>query len=220
MARAIMRGKSPMRYFGEAGIISWLSFLQLLALAMLSLWIFLVRKRSAPLRWTAPQSLWRWMAIGFFFLAVDEIAQIHEMVDNGFHALFQVQENRLTDSIDDLIVLLYGVIAGYVLYLFRREFRHYRPAFKLIGFAFFWAAVMVVFDVFTNINPESNIDAFKIFFADLESRHTLLVWLQAIEEAFKIVAEGLFISAFAICLQIARKLNRHCRIRRGNQDDR
>ncbi|MEM9245798.1 MAG: hypothetical protein AAGA67_08685 [Cyanobacteria bacterium P01_F01_bin.153] len=207
MARAIMRGKSPMRYFGEAGIISWLSFLQLLVLAALSLWIFLMRKRGAPVKWTAPQALWQWMAIGFFFLAVDEIAQIHEMLDSSFHSFFQIQENRLTDSIDDLIVLLYGVAGGYILYLFRQEFKRYRPAFKLVTYAFISAAIMVVFDVFTNIDPESNIDAFKVFFSDLESRHALLVWLQATEEVFKILAEGFFIAAFAICLQIARQLN-------------
>ena len=64
---------------------------------------------------------------------------------------------------------------------------------------------MMVLDVCTNFDPESNIEAFKIFFADLESRRSLLFWLQAIEEGFKILSEGCFIAATIICLQIARQ---------------
>ncbi len=213
MLRAIEREKSPMRYFGEAGIISWLSFLQLLVLAILCFWIFRIRKRGISLKWKSPQSLWKWMAISFFFLAIDDIAQIHESLDFGFHALFQIQENPISDRIDDLIVLLYVMGGGYILYLFRREFQYYRPAFKWVIGSFVLAGIMMVLDVCTNFDPESNIEAFKIFFADLESRRSLLFWLQAIEEGFKILSEGCFIAATIICLQIARQLNRQTPLR-------
>ena len=147
------------------------------------------------------------MAIGGLFLAVDEIAQLHEMLDFGFHALFNIQENGITDRLDDLIVLLYIAAGGYLLYRFQQEFRNYRPAFKLVLWAFGLAGIMVLLDLITNLDPESNLDAFKVFFADLEARHTLLVWLQAIEEGFKVLAEGVFISALVVCLQVARRID-------------
>ena len=82
--------------------------------------------------------------------------------------------------------------------------------------SFILSGIMTLLDVCTNFDPESNLDAFKIFFADLESRYALLVWLQAIEEGFKILAEGVFIAALVICLQIARQLDRQRPNRRSS----
>ena len=83
--RAIVRQKSPMRYFDETGIISWFSCLQLLILCGLSWYIFSIRKKvEVTGLHKSPHKLWKWIAVGFLYLAIDEIAQIHETLEHRF----------------------------------------------------------------------------------------------------------------------------------------
>ncbi|MDY6901825.1 MAG: hypothetical protein SWZ49_27670 [Cyanobacteriota bacterium] len=192
-----------MVYFGETGIISWLSCIQLLVLSGLSWRISWVRKQVETKVKKSPKTLWQLIALGFFYLAVDEILQIHEATDWLIHWLFKMEETRLTDSIDDAIVALYGIIGVYLLYKFWDEFKHYFQAFRLFIFAFILKLVMVIFDFYTNDEM-----ILSNRFSDPEEQKVMLDWLTTIEDSFKILAEGVFIAAFCACLQIAKRITR------------
>ncbi|MEB3278602.1 MAG: hypothetical protein VKK42_06720 [Lyngbya sp.] len=201
--RAVLNQKTPMRYFEETGIISWFSCLKLLVLSGLAWRIGWVRKQAKILGKKAPQNLWKWIAWGFFYLAVDEIVQIHEAMDWLIHWAFKIQETRLTDSIDDVIVVLYSIVGVYILYDFWDEFKRYFAAFSLFIFAFVLKGIMVAFDVYTNDET-----VFSAWFNDPEEQKMMLDWFKTIEDSFKILAEGVFIAAFIACLQIAKRITR------------
>ncbi|MFQ5806509.1 MAG: hypothetical protein ACE5I3_08670 [Phycisphaerae bacterium] len=104
--------------------------------------------QCARLAVTGGPAAWTLMAIGFFFLALDDLTQIHEGLDkvlNGFLGLDP--KAKLPDLLDAGIVVLYGIVGALVLYLHRRHF------FKLQGFevgivqAAGAAVVMVILDV-------------------------------------------------------------------------
>ncbi|MGB3188381.1 MAG: hypothetical protein WBB43_03000 [Limnoraphis sp.] len=201
--RAVLNEKTPMRYFDETGIISWFSCLKLLVLSGLAWRISWVRKKVNIKGKKAPQNLWKLISIGFFYLAIDEIAQIHEAVDWLIHWVFQIPETRLTDSFDDVIVVFYSIVGGYFLYDFRDEFKRYFQTFSLFILAFVLKGIMVVFDVYTN--DEMILSA---WFNNPEDQKMMLDWLKTIEDSFKILAEGVFIAAFLACLQIAKRITR------------
>ena len=85
VGRAIFLQRSPMRYFGENGFITWISVLQLLIIAVLCWKIGIVRSKklkSAPKYLSKkPVMFWRIMAVGMFFFALDEGLEIHENLD-------------------------------------------------------------------------------------------------------------------------------------------
>ncbi|MDY6863249.1 MAG: hypothetical protein SV062_09700, partial [Thermodesulfobacteriota bacterium] len=63
------------KYFGEGEPITWLSFLQLLVVSGLSWKVFRSYNTISDLRpWRSPHILWLIIAIGFLFLAFDEVA--------------------------------------------------------------------------------------------------------------------------------------------------
>jgi hypothetical protein len=218
MVWAVIRQKSPMRYFDETGIISWFSCIQLLVLSGLSVWIWRLRRpvtigsdrpyltqSSAPKINSTPK-IWKWIAAGFFYLALDEVVQIHEGIDYGIHELFNLTETRLTDSIDDVILMLYGMVAGYLVYRFRAEFTHYRAVNGLIVGAIMCGLLTIGLDVYTNVDADGEIEIFAGFVPELSDRKILLDWVKAIEDAFKIWMEGFLIAAGIACVQIARSL--------------
>ncbi len=209
--RAIVRQKSPMRYFDETGIISWFSCLQLLILCGLSWYIFGIRKKvEVTGLHKSPHKLWKWIAVGFLYLAIDDIAQIHETLDLLIHQIFAIEETRLTDSMDDIFVLFYSLFGLYVLYIFREEFKHYLGVIHLFAIAFFLKLLMVALDVYTNDET-----VFSDWFSNPEPGKILLDWVQTLEDSFKILAEGVFISAFLACSEIAKRISRTPEARRN-----
>ena len=99
---------------------------------------------------TAPggRAAWLLLAIGFAFLAVDDLTQIHEALDKVLNGFFGFDPKaKLPDLLDAGIVVFYGIVGVVVLYYYRRAF------FKLKGFALgiaragAAAVVMVVLDV-------------------------------------------------------------------------
>ncbi|MGK7894890.1 MAG: hypothetical protein AB4372_15050 [Xenococcus sp. (in: cyanobacteria)] len=211
---AILRQKSPMRYFDETGIISWFSFLQLLVLCVLSWYIFSIRNQAEKITNSRQSShkLWKWIAWGFLYLAIDEIAQIHENLDWLIHQIFAIEETRLTDSMDDIFVLCYSLFVLYLLYKFREEFRHYLGVIHLFAIAFSLKLLMVALDIYTNDET-----VFADWFSDPEQGKILLDWMQTLEDSFKILAEGVFIGAFLACIKIAKRIPQRLEMRRNSQ---
>ncbi len=205
VGRALLRQKSPMRYFEETGIMSFFSGLQLLIMAGLSWRISLIRQevKMQSKSWKSPQNLWKIMAIGFIFLAADEVLEIHEGIDQLIHEVFRITETQLTDRIDDLIIVSYSMIGGYILYSFWHEFKRYQPAFFAFIVGFVLKAGMVMFDLYTN-----NEMVLSSWITNPQTHELVYDSLRTIEESLKILAEGAFIAAFCACLSIAKKITR------------
>ena len=111
---------------------------------------------------------WRVAAVGFLYLAADELTSIHEDLDKWLNALFgRPHDDPWTDHIDDTLVLLYGVVAVAWAFRHREALLQLRWATFLLSVAFLGFLLTSAFDVL-NLSP-------------------------AIEESLKILAEALIV---------------------------
>ncbi|MGB3403234.1 MAG: hypothetical protein WBA77_11130 [Microcoleaceae cyanobacterium] len=201
---AIVQKESPIEYFEETEIMTLLSSLQLLILSGLCWKIANYRKQASSQRksWKSPVNLWRMMTFGFVFLALDDYFEIHEKTDHFIHWILDIQETAVTDRIDDIILISYSVIGSYFIYSFWYEFKQYRPAFRFFIGAFILTAIMGVFDWYNN-------DETLVQYWITNPQYQELVYdcLQTVEESLKLIAEGVFISAFSVCLNLAKQMS-------------
>ena len=172
-------------YFDEGSILSWLSGLQLLSVAVIAGAAYRLRRQQQT-SWRSPQLLWLLVTIGFFFLAADELIQIHESIDLSIHRIWQLQETGLTDRIDDALVGAYGAIAAVIAYGFRHEIKRYRHLWPLILCSFGVMCLMVTFDTLTN-----RFDILPMLFGP--SSHPLFLALGVVEEFCKLAVEAILI---------------------------
>lgn len=136
-------------YFDEGSIVTWLSAIQLLAGSIVSATLY--RLRSKQLRgWRSPGLIWLLIALGFVFLAADELVQIHENLDIWLHSVLNIQESPITDRIDDAIVGLYGILAAGLVYQYRREIKRHRKVFPFMLSGFAMLSAMIFLDFLTN----------------------------------------------------------------------
>lgn len=198
--RAILLEKGPYRYFDEGSLINWLSGVKLLIIAGINWKIYRLRTgiKQESQRGRNYQLLWQFFAFGFVFCTLDELLQIHEKLDKLIHRLWQIEETLLTDSIDDLIILMYGVIGLLVIYYFRQEFYFYRDAFTYFKIALVLACCSIGLD-FLSQGQETD-----ILTATQEMQRE---WVRSIEEIFKLFAEAFLIGSFYKCLRIAKRIN-------------
>ena len=164
----------PHRFFAERKIGTHLSVANLLATAVLSA---LSARRLGPVPFAR---FWRVAAVGFVWLACDDLFTFHEEIDRGVHALLGLDpEHPVTDHLDDLIVASYGVAAMVLAYRYRADLSRltWMHLILAVGFALF--TVMVLAD--------------------------LLDWSKALEESLKVVAGTLiFVGFLAARLQLAQ----------------
>lgn len=209
VGRAIILDRSPMRYFGENGFISWLSTLQLLVIAILCWKISNYRKNqfkpSTNLK-NRPVFFWRITALGMFFFALDETFEIHEKLDKSILKAFGIAETSFTTRLDDFIVLIYVITGLLFIYWYRRELKHFIAAFFWLKWAVFLSFLTVFLDIFGH-----NRATFAPFADNLEELNYIHHWVTTAEEIPKILAGGAFIVTFYSCLQIAKKIQHHRR---------
>ena len=137
--------------FKEGGLITWISFFQLLLIAGLSWKVFTLHNGVLNRRgWRSPQMVWAIIAIGFIYLAFDELTLIHETLDKFIHNLFVVRETALTDRLDDIIVGFYGLVGIGILYYYREALKKYVEVFPYLISGFVFLFVMVGFDIVAN----------------------------------------------------------------------
>ena len=178
---------------GENSILTWVSALQLLAVALLCWLIFQIRNRDIESRFSLQNTrlIWGLIAAGFVFLFADETLKIHEGTDKLIHSIFSIEETGLTDRIDDFLILVYAILGLAVLFAYRREFLAImRPHFWMLYWGFALLFVMVAFDVLTNR------DDILINFMDADQAKVTGTWLSFVEEGSKILASGFFVGAF------------------------
>ena len=189
--------QNPTAYTGEGDPITWLSFAHLLVTGGLAGGVFYCRTGSCRdlAVWRHPAFVWLLIALGFLFLAVDEVAKIHESLDRFVHRLLQRPETALTDRLDDAILLGYGLVGVAILYAYRSELISYRPVLPLVTCGFVLFLFMGLLDALVN-RP----DVFLLMGISQEGSASLGKWLGGVEEGLKILAEAAFLGAAYTCL--------------------
>ena len=177
-------------HFGERGFITFLSTFQLLAIAWLSDKTAQIRKASPGAENHQSALLWRIIAWGFIFLAADEFLAIHEVTDLFIHDVFNLQETSLTDSIDDFIVLLYGIFGAWILWVNRLELKPHKQAIAFLKRAFVLLFLMIGLDFFANGQKLLEL------FLDPATANTVQFHLYHLEDSLKVFIEALLIAAF------------------------
>ena len=189
--------QNPTAYTGEGDPITWLSFAHLLVTGGLAGGVFYCRTGGGLdlAVWRQPAFVWLLMALGFLFLAVDEVAKVHESLDRFVHRLLQRPETALSDRLDDAILLGYGLVGVAVLYAYRSELVSYRAVLPLVICGFVLFLFMGLLDALVN-RP----DVFLFMGISQEGSASLGKWLGGVEEGLKILAEAAFLGAAYTCL--------------------
>jgi len=182
---------SPARHFGESGFTTWVSGAQLVAISVVTWKIWRLRGGTLVRNvWRAAHFVWLLIAAGFLFLTIDELVQIHEQLDEWIHALLILTETAVTDRLDDLLILGYGLVGLGVLYHYRRELRLFRRDVVLIIVGFVLLSAMIAVDVLFG-HPD-----IIALFAPAHAVRSLMGWAGAVEEGFKVFADAAFLAAF------------------------
>ena len=181
----------PKKYFKEFQLFTWLSFIKLLTVAYLNWKIYSHKKPAGTkLSFRDDYSIWFIIALGFLFLALDEVLLIHENTDKLIHILFGMEETGLTDRIDDLIVLIYAILGILILYSYRNELIKYSKSIPYLAIGFFFLFLRIVIDFITNRN-----DVIPRIVSDVNLILRVNEILAIIEGSTKLLAETFFIFA-------------------------
>jgi hypothetical protein len=168
------------------------SFFILLVTASIVFRIFLVRRPLGTPALRSPARVWLFIALGFVYLALDEALDFHEGIDFGVHWLLGMAETGVTDRLDDMIVLVYGVVGLIIIFHHRDEFRRFGDERILLIGGFAFLVLMVAVDAASN-RP----DLLEATGLDARAAHRVLRFMEFLEEFLKLPAECAFLLAFA-----------------------
>jgi len=204
-------------YFHEEAYITQLSALQLLIASGLAWAVFELQTEEINFKslrkfnltkinlknLRSPSTLWLIIALGFMFLAIDEIWQLHEgVMQNSIVALFNLEKNFLTVRINDFIILLYGLLGMILIYFYlpvmRNNQNHRMLQHLTIGFVLLF--MMIILDTLGNRNEIPFVGQILPTATNLTLRRSLKV----IEETVQLFSEAFFIGACYSALQYAR----------------
>jgi len=161
---------TPARYFREREPATHASGALLFAAAAVA--VLVARRAGVP----SSRRFWSLAAVGFAFLALDDLLTIHEDLDRAIHALLGWDSRHwLTDHLDDAIVAAYGLVAVAWAYRHRADILRLRWTALLLGVAFAGFAAMTAID-FAAQRPE-------------------------IEESLKLLAEALIVIGLLAALR-------------------
>lgn len=202
IAKAITRDLSPAHYFGENGLVTDASCIQLAIASILALATFWTVKHSRNSQLTKNGWFWLVVSCGLVFLAFDDAYEIHEHLDLWLHRVLQIQQTDLTDLADDLIVGGYLLMSLICVALKWRSLQIFRGSFTFFKIGFGLSVLMVILDM------AGNNDYFILSVVEDVTRARLLEqWLGVVEDSVKIIAEGMFIVGIYQCWQIAKSLS-------------
>jgi hypothetical protein len=181
------------RHFDEHRFITFVSVIQLAGAALLAIKLFLLRAwKEERYGWRSGRAVWALVALGFLFLAIDELGAVHEGIDHKIHTLFSISETNITTRLDDFIVVFYALAGMSVLYIFRKEVRMFAPhGAPYLGGGLFFFFSMVGLDIVTH-EP------------DLVRADHVRVLLGMAEEGCKLFAECFFLASLYSCVLFAR----------------
>lgn len=190
---AVLLGKTPQEFFEEGKFITWLSCVHLAVLGGICLCSLLLlshqedRTREVKIR----TAFWALCCAGFFFLCVDEWFEVHENLDFMIHHVLGIKETSLTDRLDDLIVLLYGVLFAIGAFKFYKEVLEHKGMVRWLVAALVLFFIMCIFDFVSNDDY-----LYQFFTNDRGLDKEIGIILGTIEDSFKLLAEGAFVIAF------------------------
>lgn len=182
--------------------IAAVSAVQMLTTAWLAFRIFEARRQRAGWLESLRKSylVWALIGAGFVFLPIDETFGLHQRMDGFVHRSLAMKETRLSDSIDDAIIVGYGMIGLGVLFRYRRELGRYDMRRWLVG-GFIFVGISVIFDAACN-RPDV-----ALWLASGVARLGA-IWEAAFrvcEALSQLVAEATFLVAFYSALRMARE---------------
>ncbi|MBL7070893.1 MAG: hypothetical protein ISS26_01820 [Candidatus Omnitrophica bacterium] len=186
-------------HFADVRLVTIYSFLQLLATAFTCYLICKAVEPEFSLNWRKNASARPFLicGIGFIFLGLDEILSLHENIDKLIHHVLFIKETTMTDHIDDVIVLIYGLVAIVFIKDFIREFRKHPYMILMLVCGFLMFFTMFCLDYITN-----SVESFTQFFSDApysDLLHTRDIFRMA-EDSAKVMGESFFLAAFISAL--------------------
>ncbi len=131
---------------------------------------------------------WLLSGFGFLFLAWDEYFLIHEHLDKWLIQTWKLPENRLTDRIDDLLILIYALVGISVLKKSWGWLKTYSSFMHHIKIAFVFLFLMVLFDMgHIKLTPVKEIeeDITKLFAEAYFLLAYLSCWKKNSQDTFK-----------------------------------
>ena len=198
---AVARGNAPNEYLSEDGIPTYLSFAQLLAAATLTTLVFMFRRRTlGEGGWAGPQLLWLAMALGFLYLAFDELLMLSQSIGDLINSAFDIERPAIAERTGDAVVALYGVIGLVVLVVCRRELLRYRPAMPLLVAGILLMVCTVALDIVGNRS-----DLLERLASDPGAVENARSWLCAVKDLTTVLAEGFLIGFAYYVLDMVRK---------------
>jgi hypothetical protein len=186
-------------HFASRRLVRIYSYIQLFTTAIVSFFVYRNLEKANPMRWWQNPSARPFFisAIGFLFLGLDDVFSLHEGIDDLIHLVLHIEKTPLTDHLDDLILLLYVVIAIFFIKDFVREFRKYPFMIGLIICGLLASCVMMGFDFLSN-----NEETFAYFFKGLtygQMRHTKDIFSMG-DGSFQLLGEAFFLAAYVAAL--------------------
>lgn len=199
---SVLAGQKPSRQYKEGHIFTLFSTTLLGFTGLTALLVY--RKRSAGResfrqRIRAPEFLWILIGGGFIYLALDEVACIHEKMGEMIRIGLRLEETPLTDRIDGVLVVIYGMIGLWALWVYRQEMRFFKTIRAGLTIGFILLAVSLSFDLLTDDST-----LFRMWLPEAWWR-VVFEWTGAFEDACKIMAVAFFLSAFLEARVSARK---------------
>lgn len=189
--------------FDEGRPGTFASVLLLLLISITSFKIYRRRPQSRSNRLSEQRLIWLVIAVGFFFLALDDAGKIHEGIDKFIHEYFDMVETDWSDRIDDIIIAIYALIGAATLYLYRAELNRYRFASGYLLAGFSALLLTIVLDLMSN-GP----GFFLWLGATDEAAQSLETVVDACEEVSKLLAEAIFLSGFVQVLHAVSNENK------------
>ncbi len=186
-------------HFGDTRLVNLYSFFQLFATSLVAYSVSRARERETGRSWRNNPAARPFFisACGFLYLGLDDLLSIHENIDKLIHVILRFKETPFSDHIDDMILVLYGLVAIFFIRDFIREFRRYRPMMTLCILGLISFFVMCCMDVVSN-----NVETYRWFFpgtapdAVVHSKDVL----NMVDESFQLIGESFFLSAFLVAL--------------------
>lgn len=137
----------------------------------------------------------------FVFLSFDELLRIHETIDHTIHKIIGIKANDVTDYLDDLLIIGYGIFFLWILVKGVAETKYFLRAVPYFIFATLSAGISMGFDVVGSSKPllQNLFGEEKVLWA--------ITWFDVVEETAKILAECFLVGMFLKGYWIASDLH-------------
>lgn len=182
--------------FQESNVGTFASVAILLLTAYASLKIHALRNPQRDGRLLDPAHIWAIIGAGFIFLGLDDALRLHEQMDRLIHQFGGVEETAVSDRLDDLIILAYGLVGIVVLFAYRREIVRVEGFVPLLAIGFVLMFLQVAVDVITNRD-----EYLELLDIARENARSVKRWMHVLEESLKLLAEAFFFAGFVHVLR-------------------